>query len=326
VKCNEVRVVARLSKILNAFRDDRHVYGRIVMEEGSVPPPPPPPFQEENARGGRGLHLPRSNFFKGFRRQIAAYEVPADFREGLEPVLAGIGAFILSAFFTLFISLGQVSVFSPIFSGEGRWIGSVFLAPPVEETMKGLSVMLLMLFVPRAFPNRRYAAAIGAAAGLGYALSEDITYFGNPQATPINMIVRLVMNPIGHPVYTAICAIGVFVFVARLRSGIKIQKALLGLPLVLWLIAVLSHAFWNAYQFSVVPSLGYWGILLSLIIIVLPCMIILRDFLGGHFNFGTFFETIPEPPPPAPSDSLPPADEAELKTANDAIIQGEGGG
>jgi RsiW-degrading membrane proteinase PrsW (M82 family) len=298
------------------------------MEEGSVPPPPPP-ATPDGSQSRRGFHLPRTNFFKGFRRQIAAFEVPPDFKEGLEPVLAGIGAFILSAFFTLFISLGQVSVFTSIFSNEGRWIGSTFLAPPVEETVKGLSVMVLMLFVPRAFPNRRYAAAIGAAAGLGYALSEDITYFGNPQATAVNMIVRLVMNPIGHPVYTAICAIGVFVFVARLRSGIKIHKALLGLPLVLWLIAVLSHAFWNAYQFTVVPSLAYWGILLSLFVIVLPCMIILRDFLGGHFNFGNFFEAIPEPLPPAPptpEDSLPPPCEAELKPPNESIMQGEGGG
>jgi hypothetical protein len=152
------------------------------MEEGSVPPPPPP-TTEESPKRGRGFHLPRSGFFKGFRRQIASYELPPDFREGLEPVLAGIGAFILSAFFTLFISLGQVSVFSPIFSGDNRWIGSIFLAPPVEETVKGLSVVALMLFVPRAFPNRRYAAAIGAAAGLGYTLSEDITYFGNPWVT-----------------------------------------------------------------------------------------------------------------------------------------------
>lgn len=294
------------------------------MEEGSFPPPPP--VQEEGAGRGRGFHLPRSNFFKGLRRQIAAYEVPPDFREGLEPVLAGIGTFILSAFFTLFISLGQVSAFSPIFSGDNRWIGSIFLAPPVEEGVKGLSVVAVALFVPRAFPNRRYAAAFGAAAGLGYALSEDLTYFGNPDINTQSIMIRLVMNPLGHPLYSALCAIGVFVFVARLRSGVKISKALLGVPLLLWLLAVLSHAAWNAFQFGVVSILHYWGILLSIFIIVLPVLIILRDFLGGHFNFGHFFETIPEPPPPAPPDSLPPPGEAELKTANDAIMQGEGGG
>jgi len=123
------------------------------------------------------------------------------------------------------------------------------------------------------------------------------------------MVLRLITNPIGHPIFTALCAVGVFVFVARLRSGVNIRKALLGLPLVMWLLAVLNHAFWNDWQFGVVSSLGYLGIVLSIFVIVVPFLIILRDFLGGHFNFGKFFETIPEPPPPIPpmpTDAPPP--------------------
>jgi RsiW-degrading membrane proteinase PrsW (M82 family) len=273
----------------------RNSNGDWEMEQGTIPPPPPPEPQQENGFRLREVHLPGTAFFKSFRRQIAAYEVPPCFREGFEPLLAAVGAFILSALFTLFVSLGQVSVFVPVFSGAYRWIGSVFLAPPVEETIKGLSVVAVALVLPRAIPNRRYAVAIGVAAGLGYSLSEDITYFANPDIQPQSMIIRLLTNPIGHPVFTAICAIGVFVFIARLRSGLGIFRAISGIPLLLWLLAVLNHAFWNAWQFAVVPFLGYAGIALSILVIVLPFLIILRDFLGGHFNFGHFFETIPEP-------------------------------
>ena len=275
------------------------------MAQGS-PPPPPPELQREGKGRGKGFHLPGTNLFKSFRRQIAAYEVPPCFKEDLEPVLAGIGAFVLSALFTLFFSLGQVSVFSPIFSGDNRWIGSTFLAPPVEEAVKALSVAAVAFFIPRAVPNRRYAAAIGAAAGLGYALSEDITYFANPQTAPPNIILRLFLNPIGHPVYTAVCVVGTFVFVARLRSGLGIFKAISGVPLFTFLLAMLCHAFWNAWQFWINPSLGYGGVVLSIFVIIVPVLFILRDLLGGHFNFGRFFESIPEPPPPAPPDFAPP--------------------
>jgi RsiW-degrading membrane proteinase PrsW (M82 family) len=272
------------------------------MEQGS---PPPPPELQEKVRGD-GFHLPGTNFFKGFRQQIAAYEQSPSFNEGLEPLLAGIGAFVLSALFTLFISLGQVSVFSPIFSGDNRWIGSIFLAPPVEEVVKGLSVVAVALFIPRAVPNRRYAVAFGAAAGLGYALSEDITYFANPQAQPVNIMLRLIMNPIGHPVYSALCAVGIFLFVSKLRSGAKISKAISGLPILTLVFAILFHSFWNAWQFFVNSVLGYLGIVLSIFVLVVPCLVILRDFLGGHFNFGHFFESIPEPPPSMPTDLLVP--------------------
>ncbi len=277
------------------------------MEQGSPPPPPPPELQKEDHVRGKGFHLPETNFFKGFRQQIAAYEQMPSFKEGLEPVLAGIGAFILSALFTLFFSLGQVSVFSPIFSGDNRWIGSIFLAPPVEEAVKGLSVVVVALFIPRSMPNRRYAAAFGAAAGLGYALSEDITYFANPQAQPANIVLRLIMNPIGHPVYTALCAVGVFLFVARLRSGTKLSKALSGFPLLMLLVASVFHAFWNAWQFGLNPIWGYAGVVASVFALVVPALVILRDLLGGHFNFGHFFESVTEPAPPMPPDlPVPP--------------------
>jgi RsiW-degrading membrane proteinase PrsW (M82 family) len=287
------------------------------MEPQVLPPPPEP--QEESKTRLTGFHLPETNFFKGFRRQIAALETPPNFKDGFEPMLAAVGAFILSAFFTLFVSLGQVSVFVPIFSGTYRWVGSVFLAPPVEETVKGLSVLVMALVMSRAFPNRRYTVAVGVAAGLGYTLSEDITYFANPQMAPQSMILRLFLNPIGHPVFTALCVIGVFVFVMRMKSGVGIVKAVLGLPLVMWLLAVANHAIWNAWQFGVIPATGYGGIVLSLFVIVLPFLFILRDLLGGHFNFQHFFQTLPEsappPPPPMPAELCEDARELKLKVS-----------
>ena len=296
------------------------------MKQAPFLPPPPPQAQDEETRKGvrrKEFHFPGTNIFKGFRQQIAALERPPSFRDDLEPVLAVIGAFVLSAFFTLFVSLGQVGMFLPIFAGENRWIGSVFLAPPVEEIMKALSVVAVALVLPRSLPNRRYAAAIGAAAGLGYALSEDITYFGNPDAHGPSLILRLITNPIGHPVFTALCAIGVFVFMAKLRSGVKVSKAISGLPLFMLLLAVLNHASWNAWQFGVVSSLGYLGVFLSILVIVVPFLFILRDFLGGHFNFRHFLESIPEPPPLMPVNEPPPLPPPQYLSASGQVQGGK---
>lgn len=272
-----------------------------------LPPPPPSSMPEKNG-SRRGFHLPRTNFLKGVRRKIAALEKPAKFKDEMEPVLGAIMAFVLSAFFTAAVSLGEVVIFSPIYEGANAWVGSVFVSPPTEEIMKLLAILAVAILLPRIFVNRRYAAAMGAASGFGYMLSENITYFANPQVnlSPLSVFVRLL--PISHPVLSAFSGIAVFVFISRMSSGMKLSKAIFGLPLVLFLVAILNHSLWNAWQFGVAPTLGVLGQILPIVVVSGPFVIILRDLLGGHFNFQHFFEPIPEPIPSTPlnSDITPP--------------------
>jgi RsiW-degrading membrane proteinase PrsW (M82 family) len=280
------------------------------LEQIPLPPPPPSSVEQKRQKNGsrREFHLPRTNFLKGVRRKIAALEKPPNFKDEMEPVLGAIMAFILSAFFTAAVSLGEVVIFSPIYEGANEWIGSVFVSPPTEEIMKLLAILAVAILLPRIFVNRRYAAAMGAASGFGYMLSENITYFANPQLNPSPLSVFVRLLPISHPVLSAFSGIAVFVLISRMSSGMKLSKAILGMPLALFLVAILNHSLWNAWQFGVARNIGVLGQILPIIVVSGPFVIILRDLLGGHFNFQHFFDPIPEPIPSAPpnSDITPP--------------------
>jgi hypothetical protein len=65
---------------------------------------------------------------------------------------------------------------------------------------------------------------------------------------------------------------------------------------------------WNGISFGFADS-GYLPIILNVIVTFPVFALVLRDFLGGHFNFQNFFETIPEPTtafPPMPPPPPPP--------------------
>jgi hypothetical protein len=72
---------------------------------------------------------------------------------------------------------------------------------------------------------------------------------------------------------------------------------------------VISWMMWNALAFAVSPNMSLEWVL-DIIIAIPIFAFIIRDFLGGHFNFQNFLQpltepdvSIQEPPPPPP----PPA-------------------
>lgn len=289
------------------------------MAQPPYPPPPPvaQPQQPLPATRRNELHLPRTNIFKSFRAQMASLERVPRFKDEMEPILGLIGAFVISAFATLLVSLAVVNSYSQYLEQQqAGWIGTVVITPPIEEIMKALSTLVVALVLPRVFSNRRYGAAMGAAAGLGYSLSEDLTYFTNPQYQA-TAFIRLIIGPFMHPVFSAFSGMGVFVFISRRQMGKKFSESLFGLPLILLLIGIIYHSIWNASGFlsnaGGIWAAPYLALIVSAIVFIPPFLFILRDLLGGHFNFQHFFEILPEPslfypaiaPPPPPPQIIP---------------------
>jgi len=82
----------------------------------------------------------------------------------------------------------------------------------------------------------------------------------------------------------------------------------LWLPWFFLLVGMANHMVWNGISFGL-AEFGYLPIILNVVLIFPVFAIILRDFLGGHFNFLNFFETLPEQPvahPPIPPPPPPP--------------------
>ncbi len=126
---------------------------------------------------------------------------------------------------------------------------AALVAPCVEETAKGLAVLLVFWLLRDQFDNAVSGLVLGAASGLGFALIEnwfyaarllssgtDFATFAGDGATRVLGCALL-----GHPIYTAMTGLG-FGLARELRTS-WVQ----GLAVVLggWAAAVLLHGVWN---------------------------------------------------------------------------------
>ena len=119
------------------------------------------------------------------------------------------------------------------------------------------------------------------------------------------ILVRLLVTPLMHPLWSAFVGIGVFTFLAKKSANAVNAERSLGLPLLFLSIGLVNHMIWNAI--ALLSGLGYVAILLNVVLVFPIFAIILRDFLGGHFNFQNFFEHLPEPHPMHPASwPIPP--------------------
>lgn len=272
------------------------------MTESAYPPPPPPATAAPNA----GFHGPGTNLFRSVRARLSSLEKTSmlstlnNLRAGLlvSLVLAAVVGFLLSLVVQLALSsAGTVALV-------------VVLAPLTEEPFKAVGMLVVALFMWKVIPNRRYGAALGAAAGLGFAIAEDILYFSQFYAAGAGTeayVIRFVLLPFMHPVWSAFVGIGVFAFVVKFKTG----STSLGLPLLFLFLGMANHMVWNGIAATAIvnPGLGYAPIIADVLVTFPIFALVLRDLLGGHFNFQNFFQTVSEPTPqfsPVPPPPPPP--------------------
>jgi len=277
------------------------------MTQIPYPPPPPPP---PSASDQGGFHGPRTNFFLGIRVQLASLEQPLLFRSGWRPNRGLVIALIISAVLGFLVAFFVQLALLPI---VGWGAMTIVMAPLTEEPSKALAMLIVAVFVWKVVPNRRYGAVLGAAAGLGFGVVESILYLFNIAASGLPselLVIRILITPLMHPLWSAFVGIGVFAIMAKRQASGDVSKTSLTLPLLFLLVGMANHMVWNAI--ATIPDAGYWSIAVDAIIIFPIFAIILRDFLGGRFNFQRFFESSPEQsrypitaPPPPPSPPVP---------------------
>jgi RsiW-degrading membrane proteinase PrsW (M82 family) len=129
--------------------------------------------------------------------------------------------------------------------------GAGLSAPFFEELGKGAGVLLLMFIAPRVIRTAYDGFIIGAFAGLGFEILEDIFYalnsapeqFGSHQlATSLNTVaLRLLTGFSAHILYTAIFGAGLVYLV-----GTVAQPRRVGRGLILMITAMLLHGLWDS--------------------------------------------------------------------------------
>lgn len=118
-------------------------------------------------------------------------------------------------------------------------VSAVVSAPLVEESVKGLGVLLIFLVRRRYFDGVVDGIVYAATVSAGFAFVENILYFVQySQDLAATFVMRAILSPFAHVVFTACIGIALGLS-ARTRSGWTLA-APLG-----WLVAVALHAVWN---------------------------------------------------------------------------------
>ena len=154
--------------------------------------------------------------------------------------IAAVGiALLVDLGLTLALGLGN-SPAAQVFSGVVR-------APIVEETAKGLGVLLIFTTARRAFDGPVDGVVYGALVGAGFAFTENIQYFaisfieGGADQTGVTFFVRGILSPFAHAMFTSVTGFALGLAARRgVRGGGALGPWLLGL-----VGAAVLHALWN---------------------------------------------------------------------------------
>lgn len=123
---------------------------------------------------------------------------------------------------------------------------AVFIAPFVEESVKGAALLLIFLFWQQEIDSPLDGIIYGAMVGFGFAMVENIYYFineyswGGGTALSINIFMRSVLFGLNHALFSSLTGLGIAV--ARLTTRTSYKWSL---PIIGWATAVFLHFMHN---------------------------------------------------------------------------------
>jgi len=128
----------------------------------------------------------------------------------------------------------------------------VFGAPMAEEASKGLFLLLLLWWRRSELDGVLDGVVYAGMVGVGFAFTENILYLasaydgsggvgpGGVEALTGTFVVRCLVSPFAHPLFTACTGVGVGIAVSSRRHSTRILAPIIGYGC-----AVTAHAIWN---------------------------------------------------------------------------------
>ncbi|HET8626834.1 MAG TPA: PrsW family intramembrane metalloprotease, partial [Thermomicrobiales bacterium] len=162
----------------------------------------------------------------------------------------------------LFSALANTLTGSALSAAYGPDVGALlslgFGAPLIEESFKGAALLGLLLVLREEFDNVLDGLVYGALIGLGFAMTENILYFGQAYlASGLAglsqlFLARAIVGGLGHALYTG--TTGAAVGWARGRHGRGPLRFVV--PVAGWALAVFQHFLWNAGTVAIAALRG----------------------------------------------------------------------
>lgn len=154
------------------------------------------------------------------------------------------------------------------------------VAPVTEEACKGLFLLLLLWWRRAELDGVLDGIVYAGMVGIGFAFTENILYLvaayngtdgtgpGGTEAVTATFVVRCLISPFAHPLFTTFIGIGVGLAVSSRTARSRVLWPLAGYGC-----AVLAHAVWNA---ATAEGLGHF--LTAYVVLMTPALITVVSF------------------------------------------------
>lgn len=178
----------------------------------------------------------------------------------------------------------------------GETFGAVISAPIVEESAKAIILFVFFFWKKDEFDGVIDGIMYAAMVGLGFAMTENIQYYGRAVLGEIGLppvfIVRGMFAPFSHPLFTSMTGIGLGIARQTRNTALKFLAPLLGFGA-----AIAMHSIWNGSA----ALFGGVVFLLTYIMLMVPAFIVMliviavalrkeghvvREFLQPDFQSG----------------------------------------
>jgi len=184
-------------------------------------------------------------------------------------------------------------------ASTGEYVGATFGAPVVEETMKGLVIIGLLWRRRDEIDGPTDGVIYAAMVGLGFAMIENVGYYINALVSPerggiallgYTFVLRGLVSPLLHPIFTSMTGLGVAYAASRRRSPGGVLAVLAG-----WLAAVILHGTWNGLSLFGTAGLVVAYLIMSCVLLGLIWILVadrrrviglIRRYLPGYARTG----------------------------------------
>lgn len=182
------------------------------------------------------------------------------------------GAVIATFFAFLLNTTSQGVVGALTNANAGQAFAAVISAPIVEEIGKAFILFIFFFWKKDEFDGVVDGIVYASLAALGFAMTENILYYGKAVAEggggalTLIVIIRGFFAPFSHPLFTSLTGIGLGLARQSTNIAVKVLTPVIGL-----LMAIFMHSIWNGSA-----VFGGGGVfVLTYILVMVPAFIIL---------------------------------------------------
>ena len=180
---------------------------------------------------------------------------------------------LVATFFAFLLNTTSGGIVTALADAKaGEAFAAVISAPIVEETGKALILFIFFFWKKDEFDGVIDGIVYASMAALGFAMTENILYYGKAAAMggggalTLTVIIRGFFAPFSHPLFTSLTGIGLGLARQSTNIVIKVLTPIIGL-----LMAIFMHSIWNGSA-----VFGGGGVfVLTYIVVMVPAFLIM---------------------------------------------------